>query len=31
MGGLSTAPGLYALSNSKDPINYGNGRAESIS
>jgi len=25
MGGLST-PGLYALSNSKDPVNYGNAR-----
>lgn len=29
MGGLN-APGLYTLSNSKDPINYGNGRAEFI-
>lgn len=27
MGGLS-APGLYALSNSKDPINYGNTRTQ---
>jgi TonB-linked SusC/RagA family outer membrane protein len=29
MGGLN-APGLYTLSNSKDPINYGNGRADFI-
>ncbi len=29
MGGLS-APGLYALSNSKDPINYGNDRRQFI-
>ena len=29
MGGLN-APGLYTLSNSKDPVNYGNGRAEFI-
>ena len=29
MGGLS-APGLYALSNSKDPISYGNSRSQFI-